>query len=165
MKKKIIIIVSIFICILTGCQLSNNPTSKVEELLGKYQMLDKDISISHLNLSNDNSIDTSLQERYEKLIKNQYKNLTYEIKEEKIDGDSATVTVQIEVLDYKSVLEKYEKTDYSTQEYHKKILDELEKVKDKITYTIDFVVTKDKKGDWNTEPLGEKEREKLLGIN
>ena len=164
MKKKIIIIASIFICILTGCQLSNNPTSKVEELLSKYQMLDKDISILYLNLSNDNSIDTSLQERYEKLIKNQYKNLSYEIKEEKIDGENATVTVQIEVLDYKSVFEKYEKTDYSTQEYHKKILDELEKVKGKITYTIDFAVTKDDKGNWNNEPVGEEEREKLLGM-
>lgn len=149
----------------TGCELSNNPTSKVEELLGKYQMLDKDVSTSYLNLSSEDDISQELQTRYEKLIKKQYQNLTYEIKEEKIDGDVATVTTEIEVLNYKRVLEKYDYGSYSSEEYHKKVLDELEKVTDKITYTIDFNVTKNSNENWVLDALGKTEAEKLLGIN
>ena len=41
MKK--IISIFIFLLLLVGCSLSNSPTSKVEDLLTKYQTLDKDI--------------------------------------------------------------------------------------------------------------------------
>ena len=41
MKK--IVSLFIFLLLLVGCSLSNSPTSKVEELLNKYQTLDSDI--------------------------------------------------------------------------------------------------------------------------
>lgn len=164
MKKNILLILLIFTYILTGCQLNNTPTSKVEERLSQYQMLDKNISTSYTQITTDNNIDSNFQKDYQELIKKQYKNLSYEIKDEKIDGDTATVTAQIEVLDFKKAFEKYDQADYSTKEYHQKILASLQDVKDKITYTIDFEVTKDKKGNWHLTPLDSNETKKLIGM-
>lgn len=166
MKKKLFIVWIIFIGILTACELSNNPTSKVEELLSKYQMYDQEISTStsYLELTDGTPLDNNLQERYEKLIKKQYKNLSYEVKEEKIDGNNAVITVQIEVMDYLSVFQKYDQNNYEESDYYEKIVDDLEEVKDKVTYTIDFNVIKDQKGNWKVSELGQEENAKLLGM-
>lgn len=153
------------ICITTGCELNNTPTSKVEELISNYQMLDNNIQINHELLSNDEEISEKHQNRYEDLIEKQYKNLSYEVKEEIIDGDSATITVEIEVVDYKKIIDKYDKTKYQTDEYHEVVLKSLEKATDKITYTIDFIVNKKENGNWETAPLDRVAKEKILGIN
>lgn len=166
MKKKIINTALIMIVIfLTGCAINNNPTSKVEELLSKYQMLDKDISTSYTLLTTDTKISQDLKEEYQKLIKKQYQNLSYEIKEETIDGDTATITTQIKVIDYKSTIDKYLKTDYTNEDYHKKIIESLKNIKETITYTIDFTVTKDTNGNWKADELDTIQKEKLLGMN
>lgn len=164
MKNKIFIIGFLFIGILVGCDLGNTPTSKVEALLSEYQMLDDTISISHIDLSYDINIADAYKKRYEDLIRSQYRNMSYEIKEEEIDGETANVTVQIEVIDYQKILDQYSNS-FNDNEYHKKVLEALENAKDKITYTIEFNVKMDKNGNWNVEELDEKERGKLLGIN
>ena len=157
MKKYIITLTFIVILIITGCELNNNPTSKVEELLGKYQGLDKEINYDYNSLSNNNAMTKEQTKKYKELIKKQYRNMNYEIKEETIDGDSATITTEVEVLDYKKVLE--EKKNSS----HEEIINELNRTKNKTTYTIDFTVTKDEKGKWHIDPLTEEQRLKLLG--
>lgn len=165
MEKKLMILIIIFIGVIMGCQLNNTPTSKVEELLGNYQMLDESIIVSYVQLSNDEKIDSKYQERYRKVIEKQYRNMTYEIKDEKIDGNKAIVTTQIEVLNYKDVLQKNLSNLSNDSAYHENILNQLEKVKDKVTYTIDFQVVKNDKGEWNLDPLDDIQKEKLLGIN
>lgn len=150
--------------ILTGCQLDNTPTAKVEGLLSEYQMLDKDISISYIDLSNDVNISNEYKERYEDLIRSQYRNMSYEIKEEEIDGENAVVTAQIEVIDYQKVLDQYN-NDFNENEYHEKVLEKLEKAKDKITYSIKFNVIMNENGNWQVEELSQEEKGKLLGIN
>ena len=164
MKKKIFIIASLFVVVLTGCELGNTPTSKVEDLLSRYQMLDDSIAISYVDLSQDSNIDNDLKKRYEALIKKQYQNLAYEVKEEMIDGDIATVTTQVEVVDYAKVIEKYDQN-VSDDDYHEKVLKALESATEKVTYTIDFIVNKDEEGDWNVQVLSELEQDKLLGMN
>ena len=91
--------------------------------------------------------------------------MSYEIKEESIDGDGATVTVEIEVMDYQKVIDKYDNNDYTLDEYHKSVLEDLEKSKDKVVYTLDINVIKDDKGNWSVVALNELERRKLLGMN
>lgn len=161
MKKKIMLVLLLFL--FAGCSLSNTPTSKVEELLGKYQSLDSSINISTATLTQNRTVDDDINDRYKKVIKKQYENLTYEIKEEKIDGEIATITTQIEVLDYKSIINKYDMIKYDESEYDK-VLDDLENAKEKIVYTIDFTLTKDKKGDWNVDDLTTEQVNKLLGM-
>ncbi len=163
MRKKFLLGICLFLFVLTGCELNNNPTSKVEELLGNYQGLDKKISYNYVALANDSNLDQDIIEKYEDLIKKQYRNLSYEVKEEVIDGGSAVVTVQIDVLNYKKVLDNYSSYTLSSSE-HEKIINELKKVKDKVTYTIDFSVTKNKNGDWKLDDLTTEEEQKLLGI-
>ena len=86
--------------ILTGCSLNNTPKAKVETLLMKYQknsdsvMNELDDYLNTLNIKDD------AHEEYKKVYTKQYSDLTYNIKDEMIDGDTATVTTQIEVYDY-----------------------------------------------------------------
>lgn len=143
---------------ITGCNLNNNPTSKVEELLGKYQGLDKEITYDYTSLTNDSSLSKELIEKYKDVIKKQYRNMTYEVKEETIDGNTATITTEIEVINYKKVLEE------SKESNHETIIKELNHTKNKTTYTIDFTVTKTKKGKWIIDPITEEQKLKLLGI-
>ena len=103
MKKKIVLFVSL-IFVLVGCAISNTPTSKVEDLFNKYQMVDDDISLGIDNAIEEQNLSDDHKTRYRKLLENQYKNLSYEIKDELIDGDNATVLVEIEVIDYRRAI-------------------------------------------------------------
>ena len=165
MKKNFFIIIFLFVSFLVGCELNNTPTSKVEEQLSKYQMLDKSSTISYTDLSKETGLDNDTKKRYENLIKKQYQNLSYEVKEETIDGEIATVKTQIELIDYQKIIDKYDKTSYMEEEYHNQLLTSLEKATDKITYTINFIIKKDEQGNWQIEPLTSLEKQKLLGIN
>ena len=151
MKK--IVSLFIFLLLLVGCSLSNSPTSKVEELLNKYQTLDSDIKSGIDDVLKEENLNDSQKERYRKVIEKQYRNLAYEVKDERIDGDTATITVEIEVIDYKKQVNDtnnyYQgKTDYTVEDYNNTKLDKLEKAKDKVKYTIDFEVKKDSNGNW-----------------
>ena len=154
--KKIIILL---ILLLVACSLNNTPEAKVEELLSKYQLLNKNIEINYQDLINDNNLTKENIKEIEKIIKKQYQNMTYEIKEEMVDGNSATVTSQIEVYNYKKIIEN----NYLNKDYKKKIK-ELKKTKEKITYTINFKLTKNKNEKWKLKELTDEEKNKLLGI-
>ena len=158
-----------FLLFLVGCSLSNSPTSKVEDFLMKYQKLDEDIK-SGINRVIDEENLTALQkERYRNLIEKQYKGLSYEIKDERYDGDNSIITVEIEVLDYKKAINEIaayylNQKDYTVEEYNDAKLDALEKVDDRVLYTIDFIVIKDKNGNWNLESLDNETIKKILGM-
>jgi uncharacterized protein YcfL len=163
MKKYLLILSVLFIIVLSACSINNTPTSKVEELLSNYQMLDKSISID-TSLLVTGDVDDSLEQRYKKIIEKQYKNMTYEIKDEKIDGDEATITTEIKVTDFKSIYDKYMPNNYNANEYNNVIINDLEQTKEKITYTVEFIVLKNTKGDWEVENLTTEQTNKLLGI-
>lgn len=153
--------------ILVGCSLSNTPTSKVEELFSKYQMLNKDITNEIEDLLLTETLTNEQKDRYRKLIENQYKNLSYEIKNEKIDGDIAIVTTQIEVLDYRKIISELntnENTSSDILEYNNQKLDKLEKVKDKVAYTLEINVIKDNDGNWKIKTLSNNDIKKIQGM-
>ena len=83
MKK--IISIFIFLLLLVGCSLSNSPTSKVEELFSKYQRLDSDVRNGINDVVKDENLTDEQSTRYKKLLEKQYSNLSYDIKDEKID--------------------------------------------------------------------------------
>lgn len=167
MKK--IISIFIFLLLLVGCSLSNTPTSKVEDLLTKYQTLDKDIVSGIDDILEEENFTSIQKDRYKKIIERQYRNLSYEIKNERIDGDTASVTTEIEVIDYKKIINevnnKYQGNDnYTVEEYNDTKLDYLEKAKDKVKYTIDFDVKKDKNGNWQLNALSNEAIKKIQGM-
>lgn len=152
----------IFLFLLTGCDLGNTPTARVEDLLSKHQMLDKDVSYNYMMLSSQ-EVSSELQEQYRELIRHQYRNLSYEIKDEEIDGDNAVVTVEVKVLDYIGVLGNYDIEPATTEDVHERLIRELEDVKEYITYTIEFELYLDDE-TWVVKDLDTEVQEKLLGI-
>lgn len=167
MKK--IISIFIFFILLVGCSLSNSPTSLVEDLLSKYQRFDSDIVSGIDNVLEDENLTSIQKERYRKLLESQYRNLSYEIKDEKIDGDEAVISTEIKVINYKKAINDtynyYQgKDDYTVEEYNDTKLDNLEKEKEKVTYTIDFDVKKDKDGNWKISSLSNEAIKKIQGM-
>lgn len=102
MKK----ILFLFMCLLlVGCgPLSNTPKKQVETLFSKYQMLDNQVvnDIDYTIFFNTDMSKTE-KDKYTELLKRQYRDLTYTIKDETVNGDNATVEVEIEVYDYKDI--------------------------------------------------------------
>ena len=99
----------------------------------------------------------------------------YNIKDEMIDGDTATVTTQIEVYDYYKIdndATKYVSDNpdkFSTNNVYDsaKVLeykiDKLNNAKDRVTYTITFNLTK-VDNEWKVDNLSNEDLEKIHGI-
>jgi len=175
--KKILTILSIII--LTGCgalDISNTPTKKVEEFLNKYQILDEEI-LNELDNVIDEKINLNEENKkeYRKIIKKQYKDMQYTIKEETIDGNEATVTAEIIVKDFTKIIndaevykrqnikEFYENEIYNDNLYKKYLIEKLKDAKERVTYTLEFKAHKQNK-KWVLDPITEEIEDKILGI-
>ena len=162
----------------TGCDtIMNTPTKRVEKLLSMYQTQDKEV-LSQLDesLLSETILDTSLKDRYRNLMKKQYKDLSYTIKNETIDGNTAVVEVEIEVYDYNSAIKEIENElidnnneyvddtgNLLTSKYNENKIAKMEKVKSRVTYTLNFTVSK-VEDKWVIDDLTETERMKLHGL-
>lgn len=118
---KIVVSAFILLLVIVGC--SNNmstPANKVEEFLGKYQSMDEEV-LQQLDqvIKDDDTMNDDQKDKYKALMEKQYQNLSYKIENEDIQGDSATVDVEIEVLDYATTASK-------AQEYYKEHKEEIE---------------------------------------
>ena len=103
------------------------------------------------------------------------KDMKYEIKEEKIDGDNAVVTAQITVYDYYNAEKEANtyltnnpdkfKTDdvYDESLFTDYKLEQLDKVTDTVDYTIDFTLTK-VDNEWVVNDLTNEQLEKIHGV-
>jgi hypothetical protein len=171
--KKFIVLLLMLIC-LFGCAIGNTPTKKVEDLLKKYQSNTDSIKtelndyIKTLNIP-DNYVDD-----YKKVYLKQYSDLKYEIKNESINGDNATVETEIEVYDYyktENDVTSYIATNptefaingvYSVNEGLKYKIDALNNTKDRVKYTINFTLTK-VNDNWTIDNLTDEILEKIHG--
>jgi len=165
-KKLLLFALPILFIILVGCEMANTPTSKVEDLFTKYQKLDTDIDNGINNILEEQNLSESQKERYRKILENQYKNLTYQIKEETIDGDNATVTAEIEVTDLKKTLEGlvFDSTIYTKETFDEERLNRLEKAKDKIKYTLELTLTKGSNDEWKLNAITNEQIKKIQGM-
>ena len=178
MKKRNLIIGIILLILTFGCtmQMGNSPTSKVEELLKKYNS-NHDIVKGELgDYLNSLNLDHETLEIYQEIYLRQYSDLTYEIKDERIDGDRATVTVQIKVYDYYSAenlitnhISTNQRDFYDDDDVYDPIkaktyrIENLRKVKDKIEYTIEFTLTKIN-DEWIVDNLTNEQLDKIHGM-
>lgn len=184
MKRNLLILSSLFVIsiVLTGCSLgknmSNTPTKRVEEYLGNYQTLHSNVIEKIESVVGLETTFTDTQkETYKEALKKHYQDLTYEIKEETVNGDKATVEAEIEVNDYSKVLkeaEAYKQTNadefkltdgsFDEAKYNDYKLDKIKDAKDRVKYTIYFSLTKNTDGKWELDDLTETEENKILGI-
>lgn len=169
--KKIICLVTILVVFLSGCNtLMNTPTKKVEELMSKYQKVDEDITDEIDALFNDDATLTQDEKnKYKDIIKKQYKNLTYTVKDETVNGDTAVVEVEIEVLDYKKIINdldsKYSNdTTLDKAKYNTEKIENLSKAKEKVRYTLEINVRKNSDGNWEVSGLTSSDRKKIQGM-
>ena len=95
-------------------------------------------------LKNEESMSEDQRKEYKILLEKQYQNLSYKIKNEEIEGDSATVDVEIEVLDYQSSIKK-------SKEYYAEHKDEFKDDKKEDSDNNDDNTLKDKAEDVKDE--------------
>ena len=176
MKK---IILALFIVLLsTGCDnISNTPTKQVEGLFNKYQTLDKEV-LDDLDrvIAEEETFSDESRGAYREIIKKQYKNLIYKIKEETIDADVATVTVEITVTDFTKILaesSEYRNShpeefinangEYSEKLYSDYVISKMKEANDRVKYTFDIKLSKiDEK--WRVDGIDSDTEDKILGI-
>lgn len=175
--KKVLAIIGILL--LTGCgqmQLLDTPTKKVEMFLSNYQSLDDDIDYDLDDLiKNNDTLTDEQQEKYKDIMKKNYQQLTYEVKEEEINGDEATVTVEIEVNDYSkkiSEIDEYRTTNesefltddkFDESLFNDYRLEQLDQVSERVKYTIDFTLTKID-DEWVVDDLTDEQKNKIRGL-
>ena len=164
MKKKLWLLIIPFL--LLACSMGNTPTSKVDELFMKYQRLDSDISNGIDSVLDEQNLTDDHRTRYRKLLENQYRNLSYNVKDEIIDGDNATVVTEIEVIDYRNSISDltFDSTIFTKDSFDELKLDRLEQAKDKVTYTIELNLTKDDEGKWKLNALTNEQIKKIQGM-
>lgn len=174
MKK--IIMVFISIVLLTACSLSNTPKSKVEAYLNQYNnlsdnvKLDLESKVSSENLSEEN------KDIYKEVLTKQYQDMKYEIKDESIDGDNATVKVKITVYDYyqaENITNQYMNENpnsfyddnglFSDDLFNNYKLNKMKDIKDTVEYEIEFYLSK-KDGEWILENPDRVTLEKIHGL-
>lgn len=178
MKKILLSILAILVIFTTGCdQIGNTPTKKVEELMGKYQSLDSDV-LDDLNkvVESEDDLSDEQKKKYKDLLKNQYENLSYTIKNETVDGDNAVVEIEIEVRDLTRAIKESEEYlnshedeflgddgKYSKSKYTNYKVQKMEEAKDRVKYTLELTLTKTN-DEWEVDNLTETEKQKIHGI-
>ena len=162
MKKLLYLIISL---LFIGCSnISNTPTNKVEDFFSKYQMLDSEVITELENsINSDVNLNEEDKKEYINIMKNHYQNLKYEIKDEVIDGDTATVTVLIEVLDYSKILygEEYDNNDLKV--INKERLKKMKDNKEKVYYTLEINLSLIDK-EWRINDLSDTDYLKISGL-
>lgn len=185
MKLKRIFVICLGLFLLVGCtNATNTPSGKVEDFLSKYQNLDEEVLTQlDLTLDSDTEMDDDQKEDYRALMQKQYQNLSYKITDEKVEDDTATVDVEIEVYDYQTSITKSKEyfdshqdefitddnddndTDNdSTKKYIDYKIKQLKDVTDKTTYTMTFNLTRDDDGEWIVDDITDSDRQKLHGL-
>lgn len=176
MKKIIYLVLGLLL--ITGCtDISNTPTKQVEAFFNKYQTLDQEVLDDLDNvIASDSRFSQESREEYRDIMKKQYKDLTYKIKNETINGDVATVTVEITVTDFSTILaeavdyrnshpEEFTDSNGQYQEslYAKYVIDKMKDQKERVKYTLDMNLSKiDEK--WRLDGIDSYTEDKILGI-
>ena len=177
MKKILIVLCAILL--FTGCSCSmndNKPDEAVETFFEKYRSKDDDIITQLKETIENEDLTDDEQEKYQELMKKQYDQFAYVIKDTNEEDDSATVTVELTVLNYRSaILEAEERLKsnpeefnddegkFSEEKYMDYKIEKMSEVNDTTTHTIDLYLTKEN-GIWKVEQLSSDDISKLHGL-
>lgn len=174
--KKLFVLLMISIFMVSGCALfGSSPKDEVAKFLNNYKKNSDTVTKELNEYLGTLDLDDDTLDDYRKLYLKQYTNLKYEIKDEKINGDTALVEVQVTVYDYYKTDRLA--SDYFTAnqtefvdkdgdiDFSKYVKYKIEKFLD-TTDTVDYTLTlnlKKNNDKWEVEPLTSEELEKLHG--
>ena len=150
--KKIVFLV-LMIVFLTGCQ-NSNPKNVVKEYLEEYRNYTDNVEENLNGFIDKYGLSKEEKENYLLLMKKQFVNLKYKIKDVIYDGYKADVIVEITVLDYKNLKNINSNFDFK----------ELFKQTKNIKYTLVFK-TKYENNEWILEEPDEDTLLKIKGLN
>lgn len=175
MKKRYLFISLLILFMTFGCGMGNTPKSKVADVLKRYNNNDDVVKTELGDYLNALDLEEESLSGYQDVYLRQYSDLKYDIKDEKIDGDLATVTVQITVYDYYKADEDitnyismnqdefYDDNDvYDPNTALEYRIKELGKANDTVDYTVDFTLTKID-DVWTVDSLTNEQLEKIHG--
>ncbi len=177
MKKFLIVFMALLV--FTGCnsKMDNTPTKKVEDYFNKYQTNDSSV-LDDLDstLAADTTITDSNRDEYRNFYKNHYKSLKYEIKDEKVDGSTATVETEVTVKNYTQAIseaddlksenpDKFndESGNYDASKFSEYRLEKMKNVNETSTYTITMTLTK-QDGEWVINQPSDEDLNKINGL-
>ena len=174
MKK--ILIFLFMLLLITGCAKDKNiPREEVQKLFLNYNSLTSDLLIQLDKVIDGESLNETQKTKYKDVLKRQYEDLKYKIKDEVISDDKAIVSVEIEVYDLLKVIkdsddylehnkeEFYENNEFSNEKFWDYKLDKMSTTNDRITHTLDLSLTKiDNR--WVLDELLETDRQKIHGL-
>lgn len=173
--KKILFLTISFLILLSGCSMYNTPSGKVESYLNNYISMSDSVIADIETKVNVEPISYSNKNIYKDVLTRQYKNIKYEIKDEKINGDSASVRVKITVFDlYRAEKESLEYANNNQSEflidnmfdeetYNTYKLNKMLSTNDIVNYDIEFYLNK-KDGEWVVQEPDRIVLEKIHGI-
>lgn len=178
MKKLLLLFLGLSTLFMTACgNMEDTPSKAVEEFLGKYQGMDQTV-LTQLDdiVESEATLNDDQKKEYKSLMEKQYQNLSYKIKDENVDGDNATVDVEVEVFDYATALDKaQEYYDNNNDEFlddegnldDSKYMDyrikEMNNVADKKKEEITFNLEKED-GKWKVQNLSEIDLQRIHGL-
>ena len=161
--------------VVSGCGSDNTPKGEVQKLFSNYNNLSSDLLIQLDTVMESENLNDAQIDKYKEGLKRQYKDFKYKINDEIISQDNAIVSTEIEVYNLTKVIEdaeeylKNNKNEFYTddklnnQKFWDYKLDQMIKANEKITYTVDFSLTKlDCK--WTLDELLEIDRQKIHGL-
>lgn len=181
MKKgiKTILVVICALLLFTGCSCAlndNKPEEAVETFFEKYRAKDDNIMTQLKETIENEDLTDNSKEKYQELMEKQYDGFAYVIKDTKEEDNSAIVTVELTVLNYRSaILEAEEELKnnpdkfnddegkFSEEKYMDYKIEKMSKVNDTTTHTIDLSLTKEN-GMWAVEQLSSDDISKLHGL-
>ncbi len=171
---KIIFIVTILFT-MTGCLSNMSPSEKAEELMDRYIKNDDSIIEELDEYMEQQNLNEEEKTRYKNIIMDEYATIQYQIKDEEINGDDATVTIDIEVKNlYKaSILASTYFQEHKEEFYQDNLYDEskfidyklslMENMTETINYVI-YIELKEIDGIWTILEMDNNTLEKIHGI-
>ena len=162
--KKIGILIAI-VLLLSGCG-KKTARDEVINFLEQYQKLSANV-IGELekNINEEDEWSDKQKDKYRLVIKRQYKDLEYEIVNERYNDNLSFIEVKITVYDYYKINQDDEYYNMDSElSYLDYKLDKMQNTTDRISYNIIFNVEKDEDGNYNIIDLSNTDIEKIHGI-
>ena len=154
MKKKLLIFLFLLF-ILVGCsKTTNTPKGEVQKLFSNYMNLNSDVLIQLDNVIGNEDLTDDEKSLYKDILKKQYQDIKYKIKNEVINEDNAIVSCEVEF---------YENDKYNSTKFWDYKLNLMKNEVSRVNYTIDFTLTKID-NEWQIDELLDTDRQKIHGL-
>ena len=174
MKKKLLIFLFLILFI-SGCGTKTTPKGEVQKLFLNYNSLSSDLLIQLDNVMSTENLNEAQKNEYKDILKKQYEDLKYKIKDEVIDNDKAVVTVEIEVYNLRKSIDNADNylennrdefnvnNVFSNEKFWDYKLEQIKNENERVNYILELSLTKIDK-NWHLDNLLETDREKIHGL-